>query len=287
MRSMTGYGHSVYSGEGYSLDFQIKSVNNRFLEVTQSLPPSLSSYSGFIEQEIKNKVKRGRIEVSVRLSVTESRVALHLDEGLLRSYSEIFSRISSLTGAFPAVISDYLSVEGLITSAGGEDEARFRDGVSAALSDALAQFLSSREREGAGTRENLSALGKRLEASLERVTALSGELEELYRSRLVEKYEMLSGEKADTPDFLQELGVILVRYTVNEEINRLSVHLREFWKLMDSDECIGKTLDFLAQEMQRECNTIASKSQIADVNLAVVSMKDDIENIREQARNIE
>ena len=287
MRSMTGYGHSVYTGDGYSLDLQIKSVNNRYLEVVQNLSPVLSEFSSLIESEVKKASRRGRVEVSAKVSVSESKVRLHLDEGLLAAYSKIFSRISEETGAPPASVSDYMAVEGLVTADAGDEAGRFEPGLRSALSDALSQFKASREREGEGTRENLMQLGRKLEGSLESVASYTSQLEEIYKARLTEKYEELSGEKGDTPDFLQELGVILVRYTINEEINRLRVHLKEYWKLMDSAESIGKTLDFLAQEMQRECNTIASKSQIAQVNLLVVSMKDDIENIREQSRNVE
>ena len=86
---------------------------------------------------------------------------------------------------------------------------------------------------------------------------------------------------------MTELAAILVRYSINEEVSRLKVHLKEYWKLLSSSEPVGKKLDFLCQEMQRECNTIASKSQLVEINLAVVNMKDNIEDIREQVRNIE
>ena len=287
MNSMTGYGHSSYSGEGYSLDLQLKGVNNRFLEISQSMPALLSSFSPLVESELKSKLRRGRVEVTVKLLVSESKVTLQLDEGLLKAYAEVFSRISALTGAPCAQVSDYASAEGMITQGAGEDAGRFEAGLRHCLSEALDQFIAAKAREGEGTRENLIELGNKLENAVDQVAGFSSRLEELYHARLVEKYEELSGGKADTPDFLQELGVILVRYTINEEINRLRVHLKEYWKLLDSTECVGKTLDFLAQEMQRECNTIASKSQLAEVNLLVVSMKDAIENIREQSRNVE
>ena len=287
MNSMTGYGHSSYSGEGYSLDLQLKGVNNRFLEISQSMPALLSSFSPLVESELKSKLRRGRVEVTVKLLVSESKVRLQLDEGLLKAYAEVFSRISAVTGAPGAQVSDYASAEGMITQGAGEDAGRFEAGLRHCLSEALDQFIAAKAREGEGTRENLIELGNKLENAVDQVAGYSSRLEELYHARLVEKYEELSGGKADTPDFLQELGVILVRYTINEEINRLRVHLKEYWKLLDSPECVGKTLDFLAQEMQRECNTIASKSQLAEVNLLVVSMKDAIENIREQSRNVE
>ena len=113
------------------------------------------------------------------------------------------------------------------------------------------------------------------------------ELEEHYRKLLTEKYEALTGEKGNSPDFMQELGALLVRYSINEEISRLNVHIAEYRRLLTLSEPVGKRLDFLCQEMQRECNTIASKSQLVEINLAVVSMKDNIEDIREQLRNIE
>ena len=184
-------------------------------------------------------------------------------------------------------LSDLLAVDGILTADRNSSADRYREGVESALGDALRMISSEKDREGEGTRRDLEKLGNEFASSLSEIEKHSIELGEHYRKLLEEKYEDLTGRKAGETDFISELGAILVRYSINEEVSRLGVHIEEYRKLISSDEPVGKKLDFLCQEMQRECNTIASKSQLVEINLLVVSMKDDVENIREQIRNIE
>ena len=146
----------------------------------------------------------------------------------------------------------------------------------------------SKERDGRGTKEDLKRLGEKFRSSLAVVLGKKEEMEEYFKSVLLEKYEELLGEKGkDDPRFLSEVAALLVKYSINEECSRLKVHLDEYDRLLESEEPVGKRLDFLCQEMNREINTTASKGQMVEVNREVVKMKDVLEDIREQARNIE
>ena len=167
------------------------------------------------------------------------------------------------------------------------DAEHYKEGLDECLEHCLSMLDEAKGREGEGTKQDLSKLGSSFEESLEFVEARADELEEHYSKLLQDKFSKLSGDKPDQAVFMTELAAILVRYSINEEVSRLKVHLKEYWKLLSSSEPVGKKLDFLCQEMQRECNTIASKSQLVEINLAVVNMKDNIEDIREQVRNIE
>ena len=287
MRSMTGYGHAFQNFGDWAIECEIRGYNNRYLDIVHNISQALSEYEGFIDERIKEKARRGRVEVSVRLHVLRSSVELSVDEGLVKAYCEAYRRICGIADCPSATVADYASIDGAITAVRASDSAIYRDGLSAVLSEALDAFSAGRIREGEGTRKDLERLGESFSSSLSGIIARSGELEEHYRRLLEEKYEELTGRRAGDGDFMQELGAILVRYSINEEVSRLRVHMDEYRKLIASDEPVGKKLDFLCQEMQRECNTIASKSQLVEINLLVVSMKDDVENIREQIRNIE
>ena len=287
MRSMTGYGHSLYRCDEYIIECEVKGYNSRYLDIVHNISQALSSYETLADSEIGKRAKRGRVEISLRLRVVKSRVEIVVDEGLLDSYREAFRKIADRADCAPPLLSDYLAVDGMLTPAGSGDAEAYREGVEKVLTEALDAFLEGREREGEGTRRDLERLGARFEESLGGIEARAGELEEHYRKLLSDKYEELSERKAGSPDFMTELAAILVRYSINEEVQRLRVHIEEYKRLLSSSEPVGKRLDFLCQEMQRECNTIASKSQLVEINLLVVSMKDDVENIREQIRNVE
>ena len=262
MRSMTGYGHWTYRNGSFAIEASAKSYNNRYLDISCYLSPALQAFESHIDEEIRKAVGRGHIDISMKLHMIQSEVSLNLDRGLLSSYISIYGDIAEATGCRPS-FSDY------------------------GLSHCLAMLCEAKDREGEGTRQDLERLARSFEDSLAAIEARSSELGEHYSRLLQEKFDRLSGEKPDQSVFMTELAAILVRYSINEELSRLKVHLKEYHKLLAADEPVGKKLDFLCQEMQRECNTIASKSQLVEINLAVVSMKDNIEDIREQVRNIE
>ena len=287
MKSMTGYGHAVYRTDDYFIECEIKGYNSRYLDIIHNISSSLASFEGLVDAAIKEKAKRGRVEVSLKLHVIKSSVELAIDEGLAVAYRDAYKRLASITDSASPVLSDYTSVEGILTPLKTDEASVYQSGVESVLAEALEAFGNGKIREGEGTRKDLVRLGAQFEASLDCIKSRSGELEAHYRTLLEEKYEELTGRKAGDSDFISELGAILVRYSINEEISRLTVHIAEYNQLVSSEEPVGKKLDFLCQEMQRECNTIASKSQLVEINLLVVSMKDDIENIREQIRNIE
>ena len=156
------------------------------------------------------------------------------------------------------------------------------------LDKALASLLSAKQRDGEGTFKDLTELGNKFKTSLAIVNAKSAELEVYIKQTLKERIQTLESElNLDQNRFVQEVGLLLVKYSINEEQKRLETHLKEYDRLLSQEEPVGKKLDFLCQEMNREINTIASKSQMVEINLQVVNMKDCLENIREQVRNIE
>ena len=288
MKSMTGYGHSIYKSSDYILEVEIKSYNNRYLDISHTINPLLSSYETYIDDEIKKTVSRGHLDVSLKLKTLSMPSELVLDENLLTQYKNSIERISTLTGAALPDAGFYTTLEGVISNTRTVDQDFYKEGVESATREALAMLDENKKREGEGTKKDLEKLGAKFKASLEIILSKKDEMEEYFKKILLEKYEELLGEKGkDDPRFLSEVAALLVKYSINEECSRLKVHLSEYDKLLESDESVGKKLDFLCQEMNREINTTASKSQMVEINLEVVKMKDALEDIREQARNIE
>ena len=288
MKSMTGYGHSIYKSSDYILEVEIKSYNNRYLDISHTINPLLSSYETYVDEEIKKTVSRGHLDVSLKLKTLATPSELVLDENLLTQYKNSIERISTLTGAALPDAGFYTTLEGVISNTRTVDQDYYKEGVESAVREALAMLLENKKREGEGTKKDLEKLGAKFKASLEIILSKKDEMEEYFKKILLEKYEELLGEKGkDDPRFLSEVAALLVKYSINEECSRLKVHLSEYDKLLESNESVGKKLDFLCQEMNREINTTASKSQMVEINLEVVKMKDALEDIREQARNIE
>ncbi len=288
MLSMTGYGNGEYRNSDYVILVEIKSYNNRYLDISHSISPSLLSYEEYIDSEIKKVCKRGHIDVSVFLKTIKTQSHISLDEGLVEEYMKAFTRIGEITGGDKPSVIDYATMEGVLLPIDDVDSSVYSDGVSFALKSALEKLRKAKEREGEGTKADLERLGGLFSSSLSVILEKRDELEGHFKRILLEKYEELLGEKGkDDPRFLSEVAALLVKYSINEEGQRLKVHLRRYYELIESNESVGKELDFLCQEMNREINTIASKSQMAEINLSVVKMKDALEDIREQVRNIE
>jgi len=242
-----------------------------------------------IDKIISEVASRGHVDVNIRLKNLASDVELMVDPAAVRKYTEAFASISAASGkALKPQLSDYLGSEGVLTSLRGSDSERYRKVLFSTLAKALEQFSASKEREGLSTKADLDSLGRVISDGLAIVEQHAGELESLVKNNLVSRFEeMLGDQRYDENRILSEVAVMLVKYSVNEEIKRLAVHLKEYFRLLESENPVGKRLDFLCQEMNREINTIGSKSQIVELNLQVVKMKDGLENIREQIRNIE
>lgn len=289
MKSMTGYGHASHVEDEYQLEVEIKSYNNRYLDIYVNLNPVLSPFEAYVTGRVKEVASRGKVEVAVRLKVFESRSTVHVDSALLDQYLASFRDIEERKGVALGIdAASLLSIEGLFTTSTLRDSEEYRAGLEEALSAALADFAASRAREGEETRRDLERLGRSFAQANDSIARLVDSYEDWFRNILLEKYRELDiGARFDQTKLMQEVAALLVKYSINEEQNRLRTHVKQYFSLLESDEPVGKKLDFLCQEMNREVNTTASKSQNVEITLHTVQMKDDLENIREQIRNIE
>ena len=289
---MTGYGYAEYGCENFTLTLEMKSYNNRYLDISYNAPSALSSFETEVTDRIKEICARGHVDVSFKLRTLKQMAVVSVDEDAASSYAKAASRVAQICKAegldASFSLSDVLNQEGVLTDIRQETADTYKDAVQSCLSTALAALDQSRRREGSATRADLEKMINGIEKSLNSVRSHAAELENQIKCGLKKRIDEMLGDKDyDENRVLTEVAVLLMKYTVNEEISRLDIHIKEFRRLLGLDEAVGKRADFLCQEMNREINTIGSKSQMVEVSLAVVDMKDCLENIREQVRNIE
>ncbi|MDR1566824.1 MAG: YicC family protein [Treponema sp.] len=288
MKSMTGYAYSEKSDEAVTVSAEIKGYNSRFLDLTVNLPPRLSSLEPRIRNYIASRFSRGKIEVTLRFKETNTAVTVTVNTEAARAYWNAVSELAGSLGIPEKPGLDIiLGLEGVLETEKNRDDEKYRNYTSPVLADAADQFESERIREGKHTEDDIRSHIAILESSVDIVASHAPELEKYIRENLSARFEELFGDKIDETRILAETAVLLMKYTISEELSRLSSHLKEFRLEMERNPSPGKKLDFLCQEINREINTIGSKTPVLDVSRAVVDMKNALENIREQLRNVE
>jgi len=288
MISMTGYGYREYNDERVQLTSEIKSFNNRYLDTVVNAPPFLSPLEAAIKEFIRKRVERGRVEVTLRVKELEENLSIHLDEGAVKSYAEVLRRLAAAAGIREEPrISHFLRLEGVINQVKDRDLDWFEQLVMAQLEEAYGDFAEGKRNEGRATKRDVLGLLSLVEEKLSSIEAHSSALETKIRENLESRFRELLGEGLDTSRLYQETAVMLMKYGIDEESARMRSHLTQFKEITEQESGVGKKLDFVCQELNREINTIGSKSSMADVNHAVVEVKDALEKIREQLRNVE
>ncbi len=289
MKSMTGYGSAEELNEEFQISVELKSYNSRYLEINHNIPFYLASFEIEIDDQVKKVASRGHIEVNIRIKSFATDMEIVVDTLAVKRYNEAFAQIAELSGKpLKPKLSDFLGSEGVLTSVRKSDSELYRASLFSTLATALEQLEGSKEREGAHTKADLKRMALIVAEGHAIIASHATELETLVKTNLRSRFaEMLGDQNYDEQRILSEIAVMLVKYSINEEIKRLDAHIKEFFNLLEEEGPVGKRLDFLCQEINREINTIGSKSQMVEMSLQVVRMKDGLENIREQIRNIE
>jgi uncharacterized protein (TIGR00255 family) len=285
---MTGYAFREYREGELRLSVEIKGYNSRFLELSLSLPPVLGGLEGEIREYLGSRFARGKVEALIRLRDGGGGFAVSLNREALKAYAGAFREGAELLGldGKPA-LAQLLGMEGVLETERIREPERYRGPLQALLREAADQFETERIREGKHTEQDILSHVALLEGALKAVAARAPELEAAIQENLRSRFAALLGDRIDEGRILTETAVFLVKYSVSEEISRLGAHLAEFRAEAARNPSPGKKLDFLCQEINREINTICSKSPQAEVSRAVVEMKNALENIREQLRNVE
>ncbi|MUG85825.1 YicC family protein [Paenibacillus timonensis] len=292
--SMTGYGGAVRSYGGYVVQFEIKSVNHRYAEVVLRMPREWTCYEDGLRRLVQRHIKRGRIDVYISKERDESGTLPYVlnrpaVEAYLKAADELarhYSVDAKLSARDLLSLPDALTAPAEVTPAGSA-ESDWEQILTEGLEEALIGLLGMREREGKHLAADLGQRLLRLEAIHGELVRLAPEVVSEYRSRLKGRLAELLDGNYDEQRFAMEVAVFADRSNIDEELIRLKSHFEQCRSLLQAYEPVGRKLDFLIQEMNRETNTIGSKANhLALVNL-VVEMKAELEKIREQAANLE
>lgn len=288
MTSMTGYAYEEKSGDTAVVSVEIKSVNSRFLDLTINLPPYLNQLESYYRKKISEKVLRGKVDVYIRVKELESDTEISADTGVAKSYLEAIKKVAQATGYSTEIpLSLIISQPGVLNSNKSYDVEKYKVLIDPLFDSALKTFVSDRTREGENMKKDLLAKLSKLEECAKFFIEYQPKMEEIFKEQITSKFNELLGEHADENRIMTETAAMLVKYTINEEIVRLNSHISAMKNELENNPVPGKKLDFICQEMNREINTIGSKNQFAQVGAMVITAKDSLENIREQAKNVE
>ncbi len=291
LRSMTGYGRSQQTVDGFNITLEIKSVNHRYFEFNTRLARNYN----FLEEKLKSffsdTISRGKVECSVMIeSVEEADALITVNHPLVKSYMQAYEELSAqynlpndITVSSLSKVPDVFSIRKQEA-----DEERIWAAVCTVAQTALANFTAMREREGAKLKEDVSSRLDAIIGSVEFIEERSPETVKEYNEKLLARLKELLGDSTvDEQRILTEAAIFADKVAVAEETVRLRSHISQLRSFLESDGPIGKKMDFLVQELNREANTIGSKCQDVELARKVVDIKAEIEKIREQIQNIE
>jgi uncharacterized protein (TIGR00255 family) len=290
IRSMTGFGAGRGGAAGETVEAEVRSVNHKFCEVKARIPREMAPLETDLLRLVKVRLAGGGVEFTLRRTAERATLSPRVDVELAAEYARAFEEVRERLGLSGQVsLSEVLSAAGVVTlEERAVDLDSARSAAAEALSGALDALLSMREREGAALARDLEMRLVVVEGLASRLAGLSPRSVEDYRARLHERVAELSRGLAPDPVRLAtEVALFADRTDVTEELTRLSSHVAQMRGLLASADPAGRKMDFLVQEMHREANTVGSKSQSAEAASAVVSLKAEVERMREQVQNVE
>lgn len=290
MKSMTGFGRGKYENDSRQYLVEIKSVNHKYNDITIKMPRNIAYLEENVKKEINKVISRGKVDVYISF-VNNSNIGrnVKINTELASMYINELRKICNETGIQDNInVIDIAKMPDVLTIQNDEDEELLWSELNLALKEALDGFVSMRQAEGEKIKKDLL---ERINEVLENTNKISN-----FSTRLVEDYvvkltnrvkEYLKTNVVDESRLAQEVVIYADKCSVEEEITRLKSHITQFVELLNADGAIGKKIDFLLQEMNRETNTIGSKANCLDITNLVVEIKTELENIREQIQNIE
>ena len=291
LRSMTGYGRGHQVIGNYDITVEVKSVNHRYFEFSSRIPKAYQFLEDKIKTAVQNGCSRGKVEASVSIQLIgggENEVTLNVD--ITRGYlAALRSSAGELDLLDDLRLSDLVQFPDIFTVRKRElDPEEVWEAVRGVAEEAVNSFVRMREREGRQLKEDLVGRLENIAGTLSFIEERAPVLKEEYYNRLYQKItELLADKNIDETRLVTEAAIFADRVAIDEETVRLRSHLKQFAELLETDQPVGRKLDFLVQEMNRETNTIGSKCQDVDITRRVVDIKSEIEKIREQIQNLE
>ena len=292
IRSMTGFGHGEVSNDkNQKVTVEMKSVNHRYCDISLKLPKKLAMFEANIRNIMKEYASRGKIDIYVSYEdLSETAVSLHYNQAMAEEYMQVFKKMqedfnieTKITAEALAKYPEVVTIEEV-----QQDEEVWWELLEAALRQAAEKFVETRTIEGANLKRDLLGKLDQMAADVAFIEERSPQIIAEYRSKLEEKVkEFLEDSTIEENRIAAEVTLYADKIAVDEEIVRLQSHISSMTDVLESDESIGRKLDFMAQEMNREANTILAKSSDVDLADHAIELKTNVEKVREQIQNIE
>ncbi len=292
MRSMTGYGKAEYALDGVILTVELKTVNNRYLDLTPKYPRAFISLDDVIRKTVQKNLSRGRVDLFITYQdTTITDVNLDVDLPLAKAYVDASDKLSK---EFPKLnydltITSLMKITDVIKSSQQTfNVEKIAPILEETVNNACINLNVMRDIEGAKLKEDLLKRVQNIKEIVDDIKLRAPKIAQEYREKLTERVkEVLSQSQIDETRILQETALFLDKSNIDEELTRLYSHILQFYKICDLDGEVGKKLDFLIQEFNREANTVCSKSNDIEITENALKLKSEIEKIREQIQNIE
>ena len=289
---MTGYGKQNLSVEGREYQIEIKSVNHRYLDINVKIPKAISYLEETIKKEISNKIKRGKIDVFVSFeNNSEEGRKIEINKQLAKLYIEQLKELAQEEKIESNIeVMDIAKIPDVLTIKVDEENSKIKDEIKQVTQGAVTRILEMKNIEGEKISQDLLQRIRNIQSKIVEISAKSTGLIEEYVVKLEKRVkELLKNDEVDKSRLAQEVVIYADKCSIEEEITRLKSHIFQFENLISNnqDRAIGKKLDFIIQEMNRETNTIGSKANNLEITNGVIDIKTEIEDIREQVQNIE
>ncbi|MDE6521010.1 MAG: YicC family protein [Ruminococcus sp.] len=291
LKSMTGYGRTQKILNGRDILVEIRSVNHRYYEYSSRIPRTYNYIDEKLKVLLKQKISRGKVDVNVSINNIEGRdTAIAINKGVAEGYVNALRSVSAeLNLKDDITLSKLIKLPDIFNvQKAPDDEEQVWNDVAEVATEAIEKFVEMREKEGVKLYNDVLEKTSLILEMVGKVEELSPITTENYRNRLYQKLnEILNGKDFDQQRIITEAAVFAEKIAVDEETVRLRSHISQLVDLLESGDTIGRKLDFIVQEMNREVNTIGSKAQDLNITKLVVDMKAELEKIREQIQNIE
>lgn len=290
IKSMTGYGKASIEENNRNYQVEIKTINHRYLDISVKMPRILSYLEEEIKKEISTKIKRGKVDVFINFeNNSKEGINIKINTEIAKIYIEQLKNLAKQEGIMDNIeVTEVSKFPDVLNIQNTQDDEKIKIEVLKTVQQATQKLVEMREFEGEKIAKDLLNRINKIEEKVEKISHLSTGLIDEYIVKLKERInKILQNQELDELRLAQEVVIYADKSSVQEEVTRLNSHIQQFKNLLNSDTNVGKKLDFLIQEMNREINTIGSKANNLEITNEVINVKTELEDVREQVQNIE
>lgn len=290
IKSMTGYGRASYNIDLREYQVEVKSVNHRYLDISIKMPKILSYLEDDIKKLISSKLKRGKVDIFINFEDKSAKTKkININFELAKMYINELRTLAKQENLLSNIeVTEISKYPDVLTIQENQEEEKVKEELLNVAKEAIENLINMRKIEGEKIAKDLNTRIEQIQEKVKKISLSSTGLIEEYVVKLEKRIkEVLKIKEIDEARLAQEVVIYADKCSIEEEVTRLNSHIQQFEKLLNSNEAIGKKLDFITQEMNRETNTIGSKANNLEITNEVIDIKTQLENIREQIQNIE